>query len=132
VPARDLAADEDAAQVRGEHVVPLVVVDLPERAHDRSRGVVDENVDAAEALDGRAEGALERRSLTDVERQGGGTLPKTAGDRLCSLEVDVGHDDVRPASGERPCERLPDALRRSGHQCPCARSSRDRISRRSR
>jgi len=49
--ADDAAAEVDAAEIRREDIVPLVELDLEERAELRSRGVVDEHLDVVELRD---------------------------------------------------------------------------------
>ena len=57
---------------------------------------------------GRGDGRVDRRLLSDVERQAEGVRPQRGGDRLCALFVQIGDDDLRAfldiALGERPAD----------------------------
>jgi hypothetical protein len=107
VRADDAAAEIGAAEVRREHVVPLVDVDLPEGADDGAGGVVDEHVHVA----GRREQALPRLEAAHV------VLDRLAADlrsdRLGALEVEVGEEDAVAVGCEPPRDRLAQSLRRS-------------------
>jgi hypothetical protein len=66
------ADDEGALEVDVEHRVPLLLRQLMGEAVGADAGVVEEEVDAAEALDGLLDRSLDRRVVTDVghEREG--------------------------------------------------------------
>ena len=99
-PRRGLADVERAAQVHGEHVVPLLGrqrVDVADLAH---AGRVDDHVDAAVALDRRGDCAL------DVGRRCGrrrrrGRSPTTPAPSAANTLGDLAPDPARGAGDER-------------------------------
>ena len=94
--ADDPAAEVRATQVRREHVVPLLDVDLPERAELGACRVVDQRVRrGVEVL----EQPLPRCELADVVLERLCTVAELARDPLDALDVDVRR--ARPGARRR-------------------------------
>jgi hypothetical protein len=112
--ADQLAGQEDAAQVGGEHVVPLLDRDLPQRAADRPRRVVDEHVDRAERALRLLDQPLDRGGVAQVGADDVGRAVQLARHPPRAVLVDVGEHHVRAPRRERARDRLAQALRRTG------------------
>jgi hypothetical protein len=84
-PARDhalgrrLEGEEEALDVDGEDPVVAGFGHFDDRAHVEDRCVVDENVDAAPALNDALDRSLDRRSLGDIERDREAVVAVAAG-----------------------------------------------------
>ena len=122
------AADEErAAGEHGVETVPIVDRRLDERRGGCEPGVVDDDVDAAEAV-GR--GGEHRRHLVlggdvggDAERPLGA---EGGGDLLGPLAVEVGDDHARPVAGEQLGDGPADPRRRTGDEGDAALQRRRR------
>ena len=90
------------------------------RADDEPAGVVDQHVDAAEALDHGLRQGLDLHRVGDVGLEGlrvGAGGHQTRGDRVRGVHLRVPvHGDPRALGGEGLCGRGPDAGARPGDQ----------------
>ena len=101
--------EKRATQVRGEHVVPFLRLDLEEVANDGAGCTVDEGAEVA-CLVGDTDGTCPRFGLTHVHRDRDGAAPEVGGECHDGIAVEVGEDE-RPArrrgAVERPRRRFP-------------------------
>lgn len=111
--ARDLGADEDAAQVHAEHAVPLLegVADgLARRDHP---GVEDDGAQCPAEFGGPLAGAPEDVGVGRVADDGVVAVAELAGD-VGDRAVQVERDDVVAVLGEPPGDGLAEALGGAG------------------
>ena len=121
-----LRAEEDALEVVAENEVPVFLGHLDDRRLPDQPGVVHENVEAAELAVGLGERAGDLVGEADVALDRAG-LAAEVGDRFDDLlglvEVQVEDGHVRPFAHERLDNRLADARRPAGNDCPLALQS---------
>ena len=109
---------------RAEHALEVHVDDpLPvlggRRAHERARGdagVGDDDVDAAQALDGRADRVVERLAVGHVDLEPHGVRPALGGDLLQRIGLKAEEGDLGALPGELTGGLGADAPRRAGDQ----------------
>ena len=111
-----LDAERRAEEVDVEHLADLVGLDLGEQAGDLDAGVVDQDVEAAEVLDGLADRPLPAVVAGDVEGDEAVLLAETLGDRAAGLLLEVGDDDGGAGVGQRLGHPLAEPLGPSGDQ----------------
>src|SRR5262245_33391416 len=83
-----------------------------------ARGVVVQDVQAAEAFDGERDGRLQLRELADVgvpERDAAAAGPELGRERFPGLVRDVRGDDRRTLGHETANDRRPDSRGATGH-----------------
>ena len=108
-------AVEVPVQVGGEHAVPVLVRHLEQRLDEQPRRVVDPDVDATEAVDGRVRQALDVLAPSGVADQHERVTARLAHRSLGRRSLLERHArDVGAGSGERHGDRLPDAARGTG------------------
>ncbi len=111
---------EGAGQVDRDHLVPLAVADLLDGGALPDAGVVDEDVQAAEAVDGLVDHHLGLFLDGDVRCEGE-RFPTGLLDALCDelgrrpLEAVV-DGDPGPGAGQQLAAGAADAARAAGHQ----------------
>ena len=82
-PPGELGPHEDTSEVHLEHLVPLAELDVDDRAEvGVGRGVVHEDVDAAELLDGGGDTRCGLVGLARVGREGGDRRARSGGTDL--------------------------------------------------
>lgn len=106
--------EEDAGQVDVDHAAEQLGRHLDERDPRIDAGVIDENVDAVEALDGALDEALDVARGGDVGGDGERTIGpllgrQLLGGRLGSLGLHVCDDDVGAGFVQAPGDAQPDA-----------------------
>ena len=114
---RVLQEEHRAAEVHRERLVPRFGRELPEGLGQRVGGVVHDDVDAAEAVDGRVDERLQRVELAHV----GGDADRLAAhglQELLGLGAGVGlaarDRDLGAGRDEALGDRAPDAARAAG------------------
>ena len=113
-----LRAQEQAGQVDVDHAAERLEVELAQRPHRVDPRVVDEDVDAAEALDGRADHALDALGIADVAVHGQSAVCSQGlqglGRMLAGGEVKVCDDDARARLVQAAGDAEPDPHRTAG------------------
>ena len=93
-------------------LLPLVDRELPGRRRSPGdAGVVDQDIDWAEAVVGCQEGGLPGIARRDIERVGRAHVAQLGGGRIGCQFVDVRDQHVRAFAGEAIGNRLPDPAR---------------------
>ena len=104
--------EKGSAQVRREHVIPLLDRDLEEVAKIRASGAADERVQLADLLC-RRDRVKPGRLVADVETDRRRPRAQLARKRLRAREVDIAEHDGEPVCVEPPRDRGTEAARRS-------------------
>jgi hypothetical protein len=116
---RGLHDPQRAEKVHVQHLLQVCRADLRHRRGNHHAGVVDDDVDAPEALDGLAEARLHGRRLRDVgrDRQRLYTvLAGRSGRRRERLGIARDEHHVGARSRERESRFAADAARRARHE----------------
>jgi hypothetical protein len=115
----DVLAHEELALERHRHdAVPLLLADVEDVLVVRDRDVVDENVDAAEALDDRPDNGGDVAAVGDIGGEQLGfpaTCSDPGHDPLAARLVDVDDGNLGALGGEQLGDLLADIAAGAGH-----------------
>src|SRR2546428_3228716 len=116
--ARDaLQAEEDALAVDPHDAVPVLFGEIHDVGAARDAGVVDEDIDLAEGVDGLADHPVDALEVADVGPEGQALAAERAdgvGRRLGGPLLEVDRYDVRAALRQGQRRRAADAARGTG------------------
>ena len=79
-------------------------------------GIVDQDVEAPEALDAGGDRALDRIGGADIDAAGH-CVRQAIGDALGAVEIDIGDDDGCAVVGKTLCDDTPDSAGSAGDEC---------------
>jgi hypothetical protein len=114
-----LSANEGAGEIDVQHAPPRIVAVLQERRAVDDAGVVDMNVQSAEALHRMVDGGLCGSGISDIERLEHGSPPvaREGGDGLDGgIRIGIGHHHACALGCEAFGDRPADALGGSGDE----------------
>src|SRR6266536_242533 len=115
---RRLARMKDAVDVDAQRVVPVLLAHLGQFGDAQDAGAIDQDVELAECLDERIDGAFGRIDIGYVgSRAGGGSLQLAdAADRVLGrARIDVDHADVASLLGQAQRDCTADPRPGAGH-----------------
>ena len=115
LPGHGLQREQQALHVDGKDGVVAFLGDLEDGGEIEGRGVVDEDIDAADQPDGFADEMVDRGHVGDLERDRDGAVAELVGQRAGLRSQPVGDDDPRAFGGIAPADGGADAAGAAGH-----------------